>query len=570
MSETGQDRRAARLAFVAICAASLVVQAHAQQPPDAGSLQRQLEPPHTPALPKPVAPEAGNAQRDRAVAQGPRIQITQFVFQGNKRYSDAELTAVVAGYVNRPVSLAEIEDAANLVAQYYRAQGWLARVLVPPQQVNQGTVTLKIIEAVMGDTRFTADTPQDSLAVPPQELQRWIESSQPKGQDLNLPRLERGLLLTKDLPGVDVKGSETTGKDEGVTDVLLRANNTGAVQGELTLDNYGTPDTGRARVAGRLSWNNWVGIGDQYTLLAQATDTMRFGYLAASVPVGHQGLRVGINASTSRYRIDTPQFEALGLKGRSSSVDANFVYPLLRSAATNVYLSGDLESKHFVNESAVGTTSDYEIRDASLKLEANFYDSLGAGAVNTASVTAVDGHADLDGFAAYEATDRAGANTQGHFNVLRFRLSRAQALTQDFSLIATLSGQWASKNVDSSERLYGGGPYAVRAYAQGSAGAARAGILNLDARWRLPLCDCEASLFYDRMEARINVSNSYPGGLARNGFVLEGVGLGLSANLDTHWHFVFTLANRLGDDPTTAANKQGRRTQGWASVSYSF
>jgi len=273
MSETGQKGCAARRLLVALCAMGVGLHAHAQQPPDAGSLQRQLEPPHTPALPKPVAPEVANAQRDRAAAQGPRIQITQFVFEGNKRYSDAELLRVVAGYANRPVSLAEIEDAANLVAQYYRAQGWLARVLVPPQQVNQGTVKLKVIEAVMGDTRFTADTPQDSLAVSPQELQRWIESSQPKGQDLNLPRLERGLLLTKDLPGVDVKGSETAGKDEGVTDVLLRANNTGAVQGELTLDNYGTPDTGRARAAGRLSWNNWIGVGDQYTLLAQATTT---------------------------------------------------------------------------------------------------------------------------------------------------------------------------------------------------------------------------------------------------------------------------------------------------------
>ena len=287
MSKTGQETRATRRLLVALCVAGIATQTHAQQPPDAGSLQRQLEPPHTPALPKPVAPEAANAQRDHTAAQGPRIKITRFIFEGNRRYSDADLTLVVAGYLNRPISLAEIEDASNLVAQYYRAQGWLARVLVPPQQVNQGTVTLKVVEAVMGETRFTADTPKDNLAVPAQELQRWVESSSPKGQDLNLPRLERGLLLTKDLPGVDVKGSETAGTGEGVTDVLLRANNTGSVSGDLTLDNYGTPDTGRARVAGRLSWNNWIGIGDQYTLLAQATDTMRFGYLSGSVPIGH-------------------------------------------------------------------------------------------------------------------------------------------------------------------------------------------------------------------------------------------------------------------------------------------
>ena len=276
------------------------VQSHAQQPPDAGSLQRQLEPPHTPELPKPGNPDATNAARDRAAATGPRIHISRFVFEGNRRYGSAELEALVAGYLNRPISLADVEDAAATVAQFYRAKGWLARVLVPPQQVNGGTVMLKVVEAVMGETRFTADTPQDSLAISPQELRGWVQSSQPKGEDLNLFKLERGLLLAKDLPGVDVKGSETAGTGEGVTDVLLRANNTGAVQGDITLDNYGTPDTGRARAAGRLSWNNWIGIGDQYTLLAQATQTMRFGYLSASVPIGKQGLRAGLNVSASR------------------------------------------------------------------------------------------------------------------------------------------------------------------------------------------------------------------------------------------------------------------------------
>ena len=104
--------------------------------------------------------------------------------------------------------------------------------------------------------------------------------------------------------------------------MLLQANNTGSAQGDLTLDNYGTPDTGRPRLAGRLSWNNMIGIGDQYVLLAQATDTMRFGYLSGSVPIGRQGLRAGINISGSHYRISGSQFDALRPEGHSTSADA--------------------------------------------------------------------------------------------------------------------------------------------------------------------------------------------------------------------------------------------------------
>ncbi len=552
-----------------LCIGSIALHAQAQQPPDAGSLQRQVEPRHTPELPKPVAPESSDAARQRAAAQGPTLQVKRFNFEGNKRYSSAELEPVVAGYLNRPISLADIEDAATLVAQYYRAKGWLARVLVPPQQVNQGTVTLKVVEARMGETRFTADTPQDALAVPAKELSQWIESSQPKGQDLNLPRLERGLLLTKDLPGIDVKGSEIAGEGEGVTDVLLRANNTGGVQGEITLDNYGTPDTGRARAAGRLGWNNWFGIGDQYLLMAQATDTMRFGYISGSVPIGRQGLRAGVNASASHYRIDSSQFAALRPEGRSSGVDANFSYPLLRSAAANIYVSGDLELKHLVNETSTGVTSDYEIHDASLRVEMNFFDGLGGGAVSTASLSVVDGRADLGGSPS-QASDAATVNTQGHFNVLRYRFSRSQSLGPNFTLVATLNGQLASRNLDTAEKIYGGGPYAVRAYAQGAGGAAQAAIFNLEGRWRLNVCDCEAAVFYDRMDARSNVFNGYSGAPASNTFTLEGAGLGLSGNFGAHWHFALSLATRLGEDPTALVGKQGPRAQGWASLSYNF
>ena len=166
MSYNGRDGRSTARVLAALCVAAWAVPSWAQQPPDAGSLQRQTEPRHTPELPKPVAPEAAQAARQRAAAQGPAIHLKRITFEGNRRYSSAELEAVVASYLNRPISLPEIEDAANLVAQYYRARGWLARVLVPPQQVNQGVVTLKVVEAVMGETRFTADTQQDIVRRP--------------------------------------------------------------------------------------------------------------------------------------------------------------------------------------------------------------------------------------------------------------------------------------------------------------------------------------------------------------------------------------------------------------------
>jgi len=163
MSDNGMEQRTSRRLLASLWIAGLAAHAHAQQPPDAGSLQRQVEPPRTQALPKPLPPETASSTRDRAAAQEPRIRIRRINFEGNQHYSSAELEPLAASFLNRPISLAELEDAAALVAQYYRTKGWLARVLVPPQQVNQGQVTLKVVEARMGHTRFTVDTVQDDL-----------------------------------------------------------------------------------------------------------------------------------------------------------------------------------------------------------------------------------------------------------------------------------------------------------------------------------------------------------------------------------------------------------------------
>src|ERR1700761_1802399 len=109
---------------------------HAQALPDAGSALREVTPAPGAALPPtprslPEKPQAA----DNVLATGPTMWVSAFVFEGNKRYGSAELSAVLKSYLHRPLHYSDLEAAAAAITSSYRTRGWLARVLVPPQTI---------------------------------------------------------------------------------------------------------------------------------------------------------------------------------------------------------------------------------------------------------------------------------------------------------------------------------------------------------------------------------------------------------------------------------------------------
>ena len=65
--------------------------------------------------------------------------------------------------------------------------------------------------------------------------------------------------------------------------------------------------------------------------------------------------------------------------------------------------------------------------------------------------------------------DAATARTAGHFGKWNLNLTRLQHIDDRLSLYLSYSRQWATKNLDSSEKFSLGGPYGVRAYPVGEA-----------------------------------------------------------------------------------------------------
>ncbi len=540
----------------------------AQTVPDAGSLLQQIEQQRQPVLP-PKAPPLLTPPPPLQSIGGATVTVTSFRFVGNTLLSKDQLSLVVAGLLNRPLDFAALQNAAVAVATAYRQAGWVVRAYLPQQDITGGAVTIQIVEAMFGTVRVDGKPTRVSA----DRLTRIVETAQPPGVALNGDALDRALLLIDDLPGVSASGRLAEGSNQAETDLVLSVTDGPLVSGSATVDNAGARSTGAARVIAEASLNSPLGFGDRADALLLHSEGSDFVRGAYSVPVGSSGWRVGVNASHLSYKVQGSEFEALDAHGTSTTAGLEANYPLVRSRLKNLYVSLSLDDKRFDNDSAGATTTKYKVQVAGLSLYGNLFDELGGGGANSGSIGFVQGRVDLGG-SPNQSADAATTQTAGSFQKLHYAASRQQVLTESISLYAALSGQFASKNLDSSEKFYLGGAGGVRAYPASEGGGSEGAMLNLEARARLP-ANFNVAGFYDWGTVRANKNNDIVGAATPNSYDLKGVGVSMGWLAPFGLALKATLARRVGTNPnpTVTGNDQDgslKKNRVWLQASMPF
>ena len=530
------------------CMVLTSVSALAQTAPDAGSLQQQIErnraaplPPKT-ALPIPDMPPVMSAPTGLAVT------LKSVRFDGNTLLGAEQLQPALLPFLNRPLDYAQLQAVAAAAANTYRDAGWVVRSYLPQQDLTAGILTIQIVESVFGTVQLEGPAAQRVALT---QITKYISASQASGQALNADALDRGLLLADDLPGVVVSGTMRPGQNEREVDLALKLGDEKLLVGDAALDNTGARSTGSTRLSANASLTSALGWGDLLGASAIHTEGSDYLRVSGTLPVGAQGWRVGASASALRYKLVTAEFSALEAQGSSNTFGLDASYPLLRQRQHNLYFSANVDHKTFDNQSAQATVSQYQVDVLSLGLSGNVFDNLGGGGASSASLTLGSGKLKLDG-SPNQAADALTTRSDGAFNKLRYSLSRKQSLSADLSLLAALSGQSASKNLDSSEKFYLGGANGVRAYPSSEAGGSAGMLANLELSWRLPE-GFSLTGFYDWGQVSVNRDNSFAGSPALNDYALKGAGLALGWQAGNGASVRATWARRIGDNPNPTA-----------------
>ena len=99
----------------------------------------------------------------------------------------------------RELTLSELRAMAARIASHYRAQGYfLAQAYLPPQDIQDGTVTIAVLEGQYGKVTLRN---QSDLS---DRLANGLLAGLHSGYRVAIAPLESRLLLLSDLPGVNV------------------------------------------------------------------------------------------------------------------------------------------------------------------------------------------------------------------------------------------------------------------------------------------------------------------------------------------------------------------------------
>ncbi len=520
----------------------------AQTPPNAGILQQQINNERALPVPKELAVPVMPKVQQKPQTGGPKITVNTFQFVGNTIVSTQTLSALTAHLLGRSIEFSELESAAISVGDYYRALGYVVKTSLPAQEIQGGVVTIEIVEATFG--KVVVDGLASKL-ISTQQIVATIHAAQPQGTKLNANAIDKALALVSDLAGIQVRGNFLEGATQGQTDLVITLKDLSVWMAEVSADNTGARSTGRNRIATNFAINSPLGMGDQFTASTLSSLGSEYIRLAQTVPVGYSGLKAGVNLSHLNYRLISQDYSALMARGTADTVGLESSYPLVRTRQSNVSAVLNMDRKHFVNETQGTVASDYASHLMSLGLSGSVADNRWGGGKTSFNLTSVGGTLDLSN-SATQATDASTTRTAGRFNKIRYQLARDQDLGRSFSFHASLNGQWANKNLDSSEKFYLGGIYGVRAYPSSEAGGARGQLSTFELRNHLSTSSTWTG-FYDVGRVLVNPNNDYAGASSLNKYALKGYGVAYAFTASQGISLKATWARRVGNNPNPTA-----------------
>jgi len=530
----------------------------AQVRPDAGQVLEQTREPLR--LPPPreadVLPRLPDPKPALPVQPDLRVNVTGFTFTGNTIYSEAFLQTVVAEYVGKQLNFDDLIEAATQVRAYYRERGYfLAQAYLPEQTIRDGLVQIGIIEGRIGEieiVRRPATRLRESL------LAGIVGSHWRQGQIITETGLEKPLLLINDLPTAAVTSEIRPSRTLGAADLRVNVDQgVGWFNGFVDLDNHGNRFTGQNRLGASLNLNNPLTLGDQASFRGFRTDEeMWFTRLLYLVPVWYYGTRIGVSYSEFSYVL-AKDFAALDASGEGEVSSLFAFHPVYRTRNANVILQFAYEDKRLFDQ--VTTTNTLEQRgidSVKLGVVGDFRDPVFSGGLNSYAVTLTQGDLRLDPPALAAADLGAtGRRTQGSFRKMNVDLRRLQRLSSNFNLLVAFSGQEASKNLASAEKISLGGPNGVRAYPAGEATGDTGMLLQTELRYRVPgmkfggLGDVTLSAHLDHGWVKINQIQLPSDGENERSF--SGYGVGISVGNEGDFIVRATVSERSGELPTS-------------------
>lgn len=439
--------------------------------PTPGAIGDSLKPPATlqPPVQTPGITPPRNPAAAQGGAQGATLTVTHFSFSGNTLFGDAVLAPLVAEYVNHPITLAQLYEAADKVADFYAHEGYsLASVNVPAQKVKDGDVRLEVIEGRIGKIGFEGEHWYRE-----EILHDFARHVRP-GQVYRNGPLEQDLQALNALPGLAARAVIQPGAGYGSSDIAMKVQES-PIDGYVVTDNYGRKDTGEYRLSASVTVNNPGRIADQLTVLGthSSDNRLNYGYFDYNAPLNFRGTRFDVNFGHAYF--DAAPFN---VPGRNNNLQLNLLQSWVRTSTDTFSTSAGFLHSDGNADFAGAALSHTNINLLNLGLSWSHIWADSAMTQYSASVHTNFSHS-------YDDHSIIGGYRDRELLRLELNMQHLQPLPARLQLLALVDTVYSPNPLADTEQMSIGGPTTVRGFPASEARGDRGffGQLTLRRPW---------------------------------------------------------------------------------------
>lgn len=284
-----------------------------------------------------------------------RFQVARYQVQGNTLLAADRIESVLAPYAGASRSRLDLQRAAQALEQLYREAGYnMVRVVTPPQDITDGTVTLVAIEFKLGSISLSGNQHHDQaniLAALPALVPGAVPST---------TALAENLRLANENPSRRLDVALALGDEIGSMDARVKVQDESPLKISLTLDNTGNDSTGSYR-SGLVYQHNNLFNRDHAATLSYSTSpghVRDVTQISASyrLPLYRWGDSLDFIASYSDVNAGSTTTVAgpMTFSGKGHTYGARYNHYFTRSGDYSARLTTSLDYRAYANSCSVG------------------------------------------------------------------------------------------------------------------------------------------------------------------------------------------------------------------------
>lgn len=447
----------------------------APQPPNAGAIQsleqqilKKISEEDILKKSEPIKPEIkipGPVKKGKKVSDKKNIWVNNFVVDKSEILTEAEIQTVLEPFQQKQVSVKDLFDAIQQLNDLYvNKQYRTARAILPPQDVKEGVIKVRLIEARVGEIKV-----QGAQAINVDFIRKRIK--QYRGELVSLQTLEKNLVRYNALYGSKLSASIAAGAAQGTTDIDISVQEQKPTGFTAFVDNAGRDTTGKARTGLIYLVNNLRKQNDALQFLATVSGGSKSLAVSYATPVTDDDLMLDMSATLGNISVIEGSFVPLDVTGSSRDFSVGLTQPLSVELNTQWKAYGKLSARNSISEFSGLVQEDLDLTVLSLGIVGQGSFSDYAWSVDNSINTGLTYLGGEKGFSYY----RANASLINRFDY-------------GLNLISRAGLQYSFENViPSGEQFQVGGVYTVRGFSEGLLSGRNGYFGSLELRKRLNL-----------------------------------------------------------------------------------